>query len=279
MKETTCSQIAGILNEFIDVQIKARIPSINITEELRKQPFHAELFPTILPRMAYYSMISSKMRRDIGSVFEEIAFLILKDRLGENNVRKQHVLVGELNVQCKNAIEQIVNDLFNQGSTHRKPNLPEELDLVTASLNEKSGVEKIGIRVDIKAENFENTSPLYLEMKSYTNALNKNAASAVKRDFLLIHSLDLKRTPKVVVGFAYGTMKSFTSHFPNKCFFDPKHECLVGEELWDTLGGGATYETLLEVFTEVGQKRKEDLDRVIDACLKQQKKFNQLTIV
>jgi len=279
IEEATVSRITKSLNDFIDIQMKKRIPTINIEKELQKQPFHAGLFPSILSTMAYYSMISSKIRRDIGNVFEEIAYLLLKDRLGDANVNKQYLLSGKISAQCKNAIEQIANDLFNQGKTHRKPNLKEELSSIAAFLDKQFDIEEISVRVDIMANVFKNERPLYLEMKSYTNALNKNAASAIKRDFLLIHALDFDRRPLVVVGFAYGTTESFNNHFPNRCFFDFEEECLVGKQLWDTLGGDGTYETLLGVFDEVGQLRKDDLDQIISAHLKNLQKTSQRTLV
>ena len=42
--------------------------------------------------------------------------------------------------------------------------------------------------------------------------------------------------------------------------FDLKNQILVGKEFWDFLGGEGTYETLLQIFEDVGIELKSEID-------------------
>lgn len=45
-----------------------------------------------------------------------------------------------------------------------------------------------------------------------------------------------------------------------KGMFDLKNQILVGKEFWDFLGGEGTYETLLQIFEDVGIELKSEID-------------------
>jgi type II restriction enzyme len=47
--------------------------------------------------------------------------------------------------------------------------------------------------------------------------------------------------------------------------FDYGKELLVGDQFWDFLGGGGTYQELLQVFEEVGQNVQSELRQLFDA--------------
>lgn len=64
----------------------------------------------------------------------------------------------------------------------------------------------------------------------------------------------------------YGDKKEDYAHNPPMGIFDFRHDSavLIGKELWDTLGGEGFYEELLDIAEEVGEKTRQEIDKILN---------------
>jgi len=90
---------------------------------------------------------------------------------------------------------------------------------------------------------------------------NKNEVKAAKRDLLKI--IAMKGDVNVFMGLPYNPY--FSQEYDRwtvKKFFKENEDFLVGSDFWNLLGGEGTYEELLSVFEEVGEKIEDELEEL-----------------
>lgn len=142
----------------------------------------------------------------------------------------------------RNVIEKIINEL-RYG--RRKPDLQKEI----VEISKASGGE---IQyVELVADLYIDDIPLFLEIK--TPLPNLDICVETKRKLLFRIISD--RNPEAYLGLYYNPyFPEEYSHSITMRVMDIKREVLIGEEMWDRLGGEGTFDELLEIMEEV---RKE----------------------
>jgi hypothetical protein len=242
MKEETKIKLKEFISKFAE-----GIKAIPFTiEELKKAfPFHSIFFPD-------EALISFKQQRSLVTkmglqLYPKIAEIIARDKY--KDVHRNHEITGELDVGKVNVIDKIINEL-REGK--RKPNFDKEREEILQA-KETNQLQNIKIIADLFVGDFR-PGPLFLEIKSPRPNLDVCAES--KKKMLFFETLYIDKNPQAFLAFPYNPFvyrKKYDHQF-TKQIMDLDKEVLIGEEMWDKLGGSGTYEELLDIIEEIRKK-------------------------
>jgi hypothetical protein len=210
-------------------------------EELKKAyPFHALIFPG--EAIKSFKKQRSVVTRMGQQLIPQLAEIVAKDQY--EDVHRDHDIIGKLDAAKIEVIDNIINGL-RMG--RRKPDHQKEIgEVLAAKSSEKREVRVIA---DLFVGDFK-PGPLFLEIKSPRPNLDVCAES--KKKMLFFQALFEDKAPQAFLALYYnpyfpGTYKhSFT-----KQIMDLNNEVLIGEEMWNKLGGKGTYDELLSIIEEV----------------------------
>ncbi len=250
MKKETREKVKDIVKKF--AQKKKKIPFT--IEELKKAfPFHTIFFPD-------EALVSFKQQRSIVTsmgmtLYPNVAVIIAKDKYKE--VHRNHEIIRKLDVAKINIIDKIINDL-REG--RRKPNFDQEMQEIFDTSN-RGRSQTVRVIADLFIGNFK-PGPLFLEIKSPRPNLDVCAES--KKKMLFFRALLLNKNPEAFLAFPYNPFvhREKYAHRFTKMIMDIEKEVLIGEEMWDKLGGEGTYEEILDIIEEVkGELRRQKSQR------------------
>jgi hypothetical protein len=250
MKEKTRENVRRIVSNFIGT-----IPQIDKSqiELIRKAyPFHAAIF-------SEEALLYSKQERSIvtrmgTSLFPSLANVIALDEYSE--VRLNYSIEGKIDAGSLSEIDTIVNEL-REGGGRRRPNHVEETKSILASRAGKTIETRIiaDLYVGDHAD-----GPLFMEIKSPMPNIDVCAQS--KKKILVFEEMKRKENGRGYLAFAYNpyiTREKYGHSF-TKTVMDLKSEILMGEEMWNKLGGTGTFDELLEIVSETGEAKRKELD-------------------
>lgn len=250
MKEETRTAVKNFILEFAK-----KIRSIPFTvEELKKAfPFHTIFFPDD-------ALISFKQQRTLVTkmgmqLYPKVAEIIAKDKYKE--VHSDHEIECNLDIAKVNVIDKIINEL-REGK--RKPSFDREMqELLTVT--EKGETRNIRIIADLFVGDFK-PGPLFFEIKSPRPNLDVCAES--KKKMLFFRAIFIDKNPQAFLAFSYNPFiyrKDYRHNF-TKQIMDLDKEVLIGEEMWDKLGGHGTYEELLKIIEEIREELRKEKKNV-----------------
>lgn len=237
MKPETREELKNVLLTFV----KSIIEVPYSVEELRKAyPFHSLLFPDeAIKTFKRQRAVVTKMGRKL---IPQLAEIIARDQY--RIVHQDHKIIGRLDVAKINAIDRIINEL-RMG--RRSPDHQKEIQEILAKSSSRT--REVRVIADLFVGDFKQ-GPLFLEIKSPLPNLDVCAES--KKKMLLFQALFMNKNPQAFLALYYNP------YFPNeykhsftKRIMDLEREVLIGEEMWDMLGGKGTYDKLLDVIEEV----------------------------
>ncbi len=247
MKDSTKSTVFEVLREFAVSQF----PKLNkwTLDDIRQgYPFHQIFFPEkeILAARIERSVVTSMGTQ----LYPSLAKSIAEDRFKE--VFIEHRIEGLLNDAAINMIEQIVTELRTR-ETPRRPNHNSELQDI---LNSRGGGQATrSVTADLYINDFEH-GPLFIELKSPLPNLDIAAESKRKLlYYLAIMSRQRVSQAKAFLGLTYNpyVTRDKYRHSFTKRIMDMDKQVLMGDELWDYLGGSGTYAELLTIIGQVRQ--------------------------
>jgi hypothetical protein len=244
MKEETKEKVKETIKNF--AQERRKIPFT--IEELKKAfPFHAIFFPD-------EALISFKQQRSIVTsmgmtLYPSVAVIIAKDEYEE--VHRNHEIIGKLDIAKVNVIDKVINDL-REG--RRKPNFDQEMQEIFSTPNE-GRTQTVRVIADLFIGDFR-PGPLFLEIKSPRPNLDVCAES--KKKMLFFRSLLANKNPEAFLAFPYNPFiyREKYAHPFTKKIMDIEKEVLIGDEMWNKLGGEGAYEELLDIIEEVKEEIK-----------------------
>jgi len=248
MKEKTKEEIRRLVLDFArKLSIKKRDFTI---EELKKAfPFHALFFTDD-------AIIAFKLQRSIVTtlgmkIYPQIARIIAKDKY--EKVYIDYPIEKEIPEEKANVIERIITNL-RQGRV--KPNFEREEAEIRKAIEGK--LVKRRIIADIFIEDHED-GPLFMEVKSPRPNLDVCAES--KKKMLYFRAFFEDKSPQAFIGFPYNPFVYRDKYEHNFVFriFDFNKEVLLGEEMWDKLGGEGTFAELLDLLEELKKEVKKIL--------------------
>lgn len=249
MKQETRERVWQILHDFAISQLPKR--NRWTLEDIRlAYPFHKLMF-------SEEAILSARVERSIvttmgDTLYPKLAKAIAEDRFTQ--VFNEHVIEGTVNDAASNMVEQIVTELRTpkrQRTTEREPDHESELSDI---LNSPGGGQvSRAVTADLYIGDFTG-GPMFIELK--TPLPNLDVASESKRkmlSYLLI--MDRKRIAgaQAFLGLTYNpyvTREKYSWSF-TKQIMDMERQVLMGDELWDMIGGPDTYSELLDIIDDV----------------------------
>jgi len=185
-------------------------------------------------------------------LYPKVAFLIAQDRY--SRVFLNHEIEGEADVGMIAKADRILDELRSPlKSRRRKPDAVKEWNEIVASA---SGVKrKHSVRADLFIEDFE-TGPLFMEIKSPRPNLDVCVES--KKKMLYFKIINYGSNVEAYFAFPYNPFIKRENYLHNftKRIMDMEKEVLIGEEMWDKIGGKGTFNELLRILEEVKKELK-----------------------
>jgi len=222
--------------------------------ESNNMPFHYRLLGK--DRMALYSFIQSLNTTFGTSIFEPVAVALAQNNF--KKVEKQYVIGDQINSECQNVIQYIINNL-TLGST---PNKQNEIELIRAAVL-KGNINKMKtVKVDLYLETFDGEM-FFFDLK--TAKPNISNFKDFKRTLLEWVGIVLTNNPEAkvnsLIAIPYNPYEPQPyERWTIKGMLDDKEELMVGKEFWDFLGGNDTYEDLLDCFEQAGIILRPEID-------------------
>jgi len=164
---------------------------------------------------------------------------------------------GELYEGRCAAIDSIIGDLY---AKRRKPDHRKEMkEILSVRTGAKRSVE---VLPDLYIGDFK-PGPLFIELKSPIANLDVSAESKRKiLTFLALMDAHKIKRAEGYLGFTYNPYveRDNFKHWPVLQMMDMQEQVLIGEELWDKLGGAGTFKTIVSIIREV----RRELIKVLD---------------
>ena len=243
MKAETRDALKTILFDFAHKSA----PQFTI-EELRKAyPFHSLFFPDTA--LLYFKQQRSLVTSMGMSLYPRVWELIARDKYSQ--VYSNYELSGNLPELTVAAIERIITELRTGGRRARKPDVQREMREVLSA--PKHGQRGVRIIADLYVGDFH-PGPLFMEIKSPLPNLDICAES--KKKLLFFRALYEGKNPQAFFAFPYNPYvhRDLYAWGFTKRIMDMDKEVLIGDEMWNKLGGEGTFDELLDVIEEVASK-------------------------
>ena len=231
IKETLLSFVKSIMDVPYDV------------EELKKAyPFHALLFSgEAIKAFKKQRTVVTKMGQQL---IPQLAEIIAKDLYKE--VYREYEIVNQLDLAKIETIDKIVNEL-RQG--RRVPDHDTEVKEIFGVSSSKK--REIRLIADLYIWDFK-PGPLFFEMKSPRPNLDICAES--KKKILQFLAIFESKKAEAFLALYYNPYYPGEYKHPfTRRIMDLEKEVLIGQEMWNKIGGKGTYEELLEIIDEVAK--------------------------
>jgi hypothetical protein len=224
---------------------------------LSTKPLYAALVPDEIFKGSHFER---RFVTPFGKVWEKLAVVAATHGLGY--AKMEHRIDGLIPEGQLHRISEVLNTLEhskkNKGRT--TPNWEKEFSYIKQGKGELIPVPVI---CDLYVEDRVANKRYAFEIKAPLP--NSDQTKVSKEKILKLHCME----PKVVDGayFAlpynpYGSREKYSWSFPAR-WFDMKHDdvVLIGDELWDTIGGSGTYKAFVSAVNEIGIEYKERIYR------------------
>ena len=258
MKDDVKKSIENYLEGFLQGLINKYDPKVvkddvfkKVTFDKKKgeyKPFHAALIPSDLLRIqSFFRSFSTSLGQ---GVFEYIANLIASSNSRWTDVRSNYKFEAYASPNIQTVVDTFIEDIINKKKNpYPYPAFPEP--------NSKSVKHII---VDLSFKDKETDTIYFIEIKSPKP--NKDQTRQTKEKFLFL--LATYSNSKVYYALPYNPYGEIKSNYKwsfTKMFFDLDIESLIGKEFWDFIGGENTYEEIIEIFREVGEKKGKEITK------------------
>ena len=255
MKSQTRKRLRLILYNYAVSQLP-KLTKWTLADIKQAYPFHRLLFSD-------EQVLAARVERSVvttmgDKLYPAIAKAVSEDRF--TDVQTEYVVEGVVNDAACNMIDQIVTELRTPKSrriTQREPDHRAELSDI---LNSPGGGQTTrAVTADLYIGDFTG-GPLFVELK--TPLPNLDVAAESKRKilyYLLI--MDRKRVhgAQAFLGLTYNPFltRDRYSHSFTKQIMDMDNQVLMGQEMWDFIGGPGTFDELLAIIEDVHQELPE----------------------
>lgn len=234
----------------------------NYNPEPSVMPFHTRLLGQ--DRMALFSFIHSLNTNFGTSIFEPVALALAKNKF----IAKSQVDAGKL---ISEPAQRVIQDIIdNLTSVQVKPNKEKEIDLIRKVCN-KGNLKSIKLtKVDVYLES-PNGDIFLFDLK--TAKPNKGSFIEYKRTLLswvasaLADNPDVNINTLIAIPYNPDEPKPY-SRWTMAGMLDLENELKVAHEFWDFLSGIGTYDSLLDIFEEVGLELRPEIDAYFSKWIK-----------
>jgi hypothetical protein len=257
MKVETRENIKKFLFNFakeIIQDMQRQFGGLSIERLRLAYPFHSLFFKD-------EGLIAFKMQRSIVTkmgrrLYPNLALYIAQDRY--RYVYIDHRIEGVVPENWVSKADTIVDEL--RGG-RRIPSVLNEWNEIIST--PQGNLRRFEVIVDLYVEDFEE-GPLFMEIKSPLPNLDVCAESKRKMlYFKVITHTTMGRSGVAYLGLPYNPFVTRENYLENwqivKRVFDADKEVLIGEEMWDKIGGPGTFNELLKIIHEV----REEVNKIL----------------
>lgn len=226
-------------------------------EHHAKKPLYAALVPDEIFKGSHFER---RFVTPFGSAWERLALVVAKAHFGQCETQASiqgNILSGRLK-----RIQEVLNseDHAVNGMPKRKPNWETDLKYV---LQGKGKPIPVTVVCDLLATDVNNGYKYAFELKAPLP--NSDQTKVSKEKMLKLMAMDnapVRQAFYALVYNPYGKRKDYSWSFPKKWFDLEKDRCwLIGDELWNFIGGQGTYESFISLIDNLGNKYKERIYR------------------
>lgn len=249
LPEVTKKKVAELLTTKVREKLRTYQP------ETAYMPFHHRLFGK--DRYAMFSFIQS-MNTTFGmSIWEQVAAVLAQGK--GSYAERQYKLLGEIDRETE---EFIRNIHYKLRESNINPNIERETEDIRVRI--KSGQAKLDpdsiVDLFVKTNQEEN----YLDITSVKPNMKEFVALKLK----LLRWVALRLSQDKNVQIFTRLAIPYNPYHPKpyerwtlKGLYDLEHgEILVGEEFWNFVASDSIYDDLLDVFQEVGEELRTEID-------------------
>lgn len=238
MKEETRSQVKQAIIGFAEASLGK--VEFTVDELKRAFPFHSIFFPD-------EALLSFKVQRSLVTrmgmtLYPKMAVIIARDNY--KGVHCNYPISGRVSAERVGVMDRIVDELR---SGRRSPSYDSEMREIFSVAGGKP--IELSIIADLFISDFK-PGPLFLEIKSPRPNLDICAES--KKKMLYFRAIFEGKKPEAYLAFPYNPFiyREKYNHRFTMQIMDLNREVLIGEEMWNKIGGAGTYEELLEIAEE-----------------------------
>lgn len=251
--------IAKVITELMESVInKVLVTDPFIPEEHHaKKPLYAALVPDEIFKGSHFER---RFVTPFGSAWERLAQIVASSHLGVATLQASvegNILDGRLK-----RIQEILNaeDHATKGQRKRRPNWDNDLAYVL-----KGGGEPIPTTVvcDLLTEDIKTHKKYAFELKAPLPNSDQTKVSKEKMlKLMVMENRPIEQAYFALVYNPYGKKSDYAWSYPKKWFdISADKSILIGDELWDFLGGEGTYQNFINEINTLGAKYKEIIYR------------------
>ena len=249
MNHQTAMTVREILRAFALEQMP-KLTKWSLSEIGKAYPFHRLFFPD-------EAILAARVERSVvtamgNNLYPKLAKAVALGRFSQ--VETEYLIRGHVNDAACNMIDQIVTELrarSQRGVEKRRPDLAAELEDILSSRG--GGPREINVTADLYIGDFTG-GPLFVELKTPLPNLDMAAESKRKMlSYLAIMDRQNIDGARAFLGLTYNPFltRERYSHSYTRQIMDMTNEVLIGQELWDYIGGPGTYDELLTSMDDV----------------------------
>lgn len=222
-----------------------------------EKPLYAALVPDEIFKGSHFER---RFVTPFGSAWEKLAVAVGKAYHGE--CLQGATIEGTIGEESLRRIQEVLNRLEHRigGEQKYKPDWASELTYIL-----EGGGEAIPVSVvcDILVTSQVTDKKYSFELKGPLPNSDQTKVSKEK----MLKLLAMRERPVEAAYYAlpynpYGKREQYEWSFPNRWFDMRRDPCvLIGEELWDFIGGGGTYQLFIKELNKIGVKYKERIYR------------------
>ena len=225
-----------------------------------QKPLYAALVPQDMFKGSHFER---RFVTIFGRVWESLVCTIGAAHWGWANT--QHKLSGQIRQGCLARIQKTLDDLEHnrQARGERpKPNWAKELHFVRAG---EGPWQDVTVNCDVFVSTSPNTPGCAFELKAPQP--NSDQTKVSKEKLLKLHCMEPCQVTATYFALPYnpyGERHLYDWRFPKRWFDMQRDDCvLIGEDLWNLVGGEGTYGEIIRIAEEVGLSyRSSILDHV-----------------
>lgn len=229
-----------------------------LADKLRSEkPLYAALVPDEIFKGSHFER---RFVTPFGGVWEKLAIVAAVNGLGYGKAQER--IQGKVKAERLRRITEILNRLehVNRGSIRVKPDWDNELAYVLEGDGEDIAVVVIS---DVYAENTQTGERFAFELKAPLP--NSDQTKVSKEKILKLYAMEPRQVTAAYYALPYnpyGNRADYSWSFPAR-WFDMRNDevVLIGNEFWEKIGGGGTYQAFIEAINEIGVDYKKRIYR------------------
>ncbi len=219
-----------------------------------EKPLHAALVPEDIFKGSHFER---RFVTIFGRVWEELLRAVGASRFGW--AATQHRIDGQIKQGCLERIQRILDQLEHgrrDDGQRVRPNWEQELAYAKGGAGEW---QDVSVNCDVFVSTSREAPGLAFELKAAQP--NSDQTKVSKEKLLKLHCMEPCGVTAAYFALPYnpyGEKKLYSWSFPMRWFDMRNDECvLIGDELWDRVGGTGTYDEIIRIAREVGLRHRE----------------------